>query len=146
MDRLTKIRVFLDAHPEWNELTSGEVAEAANTPSVTRLRSQWITERRLFALFAPERAEAILQGFEAAAQVDPIAARALRWIRSENGVDVGEPASQALLDTWAAAGICTVEEAATLKALGQETVSPAQAAGLGEVLPGEIDTVRRWTT
>ncbi len=141
-NRIKDLAAWLDAErPGWRTEDPGAVATWANTPSVQRLRQPTrITDRTILRLFGLARGDEILAAFEAQAAGGGVAARVLQMLtdRAAEGVGIDTADGQAFIDQMAGAGVLTQAEADTLKALAQETVSPAQAAGLGEVRPSEV--------
>lgn len=72
----------------------------------------------------PIAADAVLGKLEAfAASAHPLASvvrRALKFLATPDGLDIGSPATQAMLDALAGGGAITAGEAAALKALASE--------------------------
>jgi hypothetical protein len=87
-------------------------------------------ERGILAAFAdPAHGEAFLQGLEAAGQTNPIVRRMVKWLGpGASGIDVGLPATRAMLDLLVAGSAVTAEAAATVKALAEapQSVTLAQ--------------------
>ncbi|WP_025322252.1 hypothetical protein [Deferrisoma camini] len=142
-DRIAQIAAWLDsARPGWRTEPPADVVSWANGKTLTVYEDRYITERRIYTEFGPTRGEEILQGFEAAAAADPVAARVLAWLKSDAGVNIGDAQAEILLNGWVAAGLLTQAEADQLRALAARTVSPAEAAGLGTVQNWEIVKAR----
>lgn len=72
-----------------------------------------------------------------------IAKAALRLIsRDGTELDLNLPDRAGMLDALVAAGVLTAEEKADLCTLATQRISPAQAAGLGEVYEGHVTKAR----
>lgn len=138
-DRFQEIAAWLDAaRPGWRTEAQADVAAWANAKTEVVYEDRFITERRIYTEFGPVRGEEILQGFEAAAAADPVAARVLAWLKSDAGVNIGDAQAEVLLAGWVSAGLLTQAEADQLRALAARLASPAEVAGLGTVQPWEI--------
>lgn len=102
----------------------------------TMLRERLISARGVLANYPGGSAEgaAVLDKVEAAAASVP----AVKWVMSflkADGIDIGSPATQGMLDQLAAGGLVTADEASKLKALG---VAPASRA---EIVFGQVVSV-----
>lgn len=127
-----EIRAAISAAPAIAALLPDTAAVAAAlSVGRTRLVERNITERRIIAELGPVDGDAFLTALESfvAATLPPqhpLAAyqggirRAVTWLKSPVGLDVGNAHSQQMLDAMAAAGIVTAASAATVKALGRE--------------------------
>lgn len=143
-DRFQNIASWLDAaRPGWRTEAPADVAVWANDKTEVVYEDKFITERRIYTEFGPVRGEQILQGFEMAAQSDPVAARILVWLKSDAGVNIGDAQAEVLLAGWVNAGLITQAEADQLRALAARPASPAEVAGFGTVQPWEIVRARQ---
>lgn len=93
----------------------------------TMLRERIISARGVLAEYAdgPATAAAVLDKLEAAAPSVP----AIKWVMSflkGDGIDIGSPATQGMIDQLAAATVLTEDEAGKLKALGRVPASRAE--------------------
>ena len=90
------------------EIANGEI----RTPTM-------VTSRGIVAAFSdPTEGETVMQIFEQAAIQNPVLKRALTWLEPANGgVDIGAPATRALLDSLATLNIITSAQTEILKAL-----------------------------
>ena len=124
-----------------------EIADALSTGR-TRLQSRLITERGVISALGPVDGEELLAGLEAFAAATlppehPLAAhhagikRVIGWLKPPaDGVDLGDPLTQQLLDTMVALGVAgvTAPRVAALRALatvGDAIGTDAVSAALG---------------
>lgn len=103
------------------------VAAILNDKRFTGLKSRIISARGVLSDYpgGPMEAAAVLDKLEAAGPAVP----ALRWAISflkGDGVDIGHPATQGMLDQLAQSGVITVAEAENLKTLGFAPTSRAE--------------------
>lgn len=104
-------------------------AAAALSVGRTRLASHLITERGVISALGPVAGEAALSGLESFAAATlpdghPLQAahpgikRVLSWLKPpSDGIDIGDPLTQSLLDTMVLIGVLTAPSAAVIKAL-----------------------------
>ena len=89
-----------------------------------------ITERRILSVLGVVAGAVFLDALDAFAAATlppehPLAAyhsgirRAVGWLNTDDGIDIGDPTSQAMLDALAAAGVVTAESAAIVKSLAR---------------------------
>lgn len=111
--------------------SDGQVAAILNdrTRGETRLQHRLLSARGVLADYAggPMAAAAVLDKLEAASTSVP----ALKWVMTflrADGIDIGHPATQGMLDQLAAGGVLSAPEAAKLKALGFVPASRAEVA------------------
>lgn len=142
-----RLKTLLAEHTD-ERATAEEAAAALNALTVTRvLPEMLVTERTLYGRLGPEMGEEILQRLDAAAESEspmaPVIARTRGWLRpGEGGIDLAHPATRVQVQALGDGGVLTAEQAAALLAMAEETVSPAQAAGLGVVRLGDVLTAR----
>lgn len=104
------------------------IADALNSHrGETMLRERLISARGVLADYpdGPAAAAAVLDKLEAAAAHVP----AVRWVMSflkSDGIDIGSPATQGMIDQLVAAGVLTTDEGDKLKALGSVPASRAE--------------------
>lgn len=107
---------------------------AAALPPVVSLRAHLITERGVMSALPVPDGDAFLSALEAFAAATlpaghPLSAyhgtikRGIGWLKTAEGLDVGDPLSRILLDILVQAGVVTAESVATIKALA-EVVTP----------------------
>lgn len=112
----------------------GEIAALINTQGTKMLRTRIISARGVLSDYAggPAAAADVLDKLETLSASVP----AIRWVMTflkAEGVDIGHPATQGMLDQLAAGGALTKAEAKNLQALGFATCSWGEKAGLGNV-------------
>jgi hypothetical protein len=124
-----QIRGAIVADPALHALVPNTVAiAAALSVGRTGLTDKYVTERGIMAALGVVAGEAFLAALEAfgAATLPnehPLKtsqagiARTLTWLKSPEGINVGDPLSQTLLTTFAALGLVTTESANAVKAL-----------------------------
>lgn len=110
----------------------GQVAAILNdtTRGATMLKLTMISARGVLSGYAggPVAAAAVLDKLESAAATVP----AIKWVMTflkSDGIDIGHPATQGMLDQLATGGVLTATEAAHLKALGVFPASRAEVLG-----------------
>lgn len=104
------------------------IAEALNAKTIaTVARSRIISARGVLSDYpaGPMAAAAVLDKLEAAAPSIPALRWAVGFLKGE-GLDIGHPATQGMLDQLAAGGVITATEAANLKSLGLVQQSRAE--------------------
>ena len=120
---------------DWS-MGDGAIAAKLNEASETAVRSRFITTRTIFAEIDAATAQSLLGKFKAAQASDDVLAVAWAAINSftdGGGIDIGKPATRALLDGFVQQGVFTQAEADSVKALANVSESPAEYAGLGRV-------------
>ena len=111
---------------------------AAALGPVLHVRSHMITERGVMSVLPVPDGDAFLSALESFAATTlpvghPLAAyhgtirRGIGWLKTSEGLDVGDPLSRLLLDTLAMAGVVDAGSVAAIKALAEvaERVSEA---------------------
>lgn len=111
---------------------------AAALGPVLHVRSHMITERGVMSVLPVPDGDAFLSALESFAATTlpvghPLAAyhgtirRGIGWLKTSEGLDVGDPLSRLLLDTLAQAGVVSAASVARIKALAeiQERVTEA---------------------
>jgi hypothetical protein len=126
-----EIRTAITNDPAVLALMPDTVAiTAALSAGRTRLVERLITERRILSTLGVVAGASFLSALESFAATalpneHPLApyhagiARAVGWLKTDDGIDIGDPTSQAMLDALAAAGVVTEESAAIVKALAR---------------------------
>ena len=95
----------------------------------TMLKERFVSARSILAFYpaGPAAAAVVLDKLEAAGTMVP----AVKWVMTflkTDGIDIGSPATQAMLDQLAAGGLITTDEATKLKSLGFALASRAEIA------------------
>lgn len=109
---------------------------AANIAAVKA--DSYITELGILSLLGPTAGQAFLAGIEAAATVQPVLDRAIRWLRSDRGIDVGNAHVRTMIGQLSVAGVVTPASANAVLAVGSRTISRAEQLDLGIVGLGAI--------
>lgn len=131
------------AKPEYAELTVQQVVDALNVKNITMPKpGTWATELTVLAILGPTNGEAFLAALESVAESSSVVARAIRWIRSTQGIDLGNTFTQAQLSALSDANAVPAEAVATLIAYGSKLISLAEQLGLGEVGVGVVTNAR----
>ena len=133
-------------------MTPAQKAEYLNTTTTTRVKPQetLIRLRTLYgnASIGPIVAETIMSKLGAVASsqsaMAPIIATVIGWLRGTgetDGVDIANQNTRDMLDSLETSGVLTNAEVASLKALGEDTLTLVEAAGLteGEVAAHDIE-------
>ena len=146
---IEKLALLIDSLPGQEALESDALALSLNTKTerIPARQPVWVKVRTLYAhaLFGPEKTEAIMAKIAKAGETLSTAKRIVGWLDSTDdtgGLDMACAATQSALKLFANLGILTDEEAAALSELGHETVSLAEAHGLGKVYPGHVEKAR----
>jgi hypothetical protein len=125
------IRDAIAANPDAHAAMPDTAAVAsALSAGRTRLTERMITERRILSTLGVIDGAAFLDALDAFAAAvlapdHPLAAyhsgirRAVGWLKTTEGLDIGDPASQAMLTALAAAGIVTPSSADAVMALAR---------------------------
>lgn len=110
-------------------------------PRYVSLAERMISERTLFAVLGATRATALLDALDA--MPDRTMQRICRMLGdvTAGGVDVSLAESRGMIDQFAAAGLLTADEAATIKALAEQRTSRAQQIGYSEVTVQMVERV-----
>lgn len=101
-------------------------------------KGTFITELGVLDLLGATDGDAFLTAMENATVAFPVLARIVRWLRSEKGVDIGNPEVQQFLTTLAGANVIDTESASDLIAYGTETITLAEQLNLGVVGMGAL--------
>lgn len=111
---------------------------AAALGPVLHVRSHMITERGVMSVLPVPDGDAFLSALESFAAATlpvghPLAAyhgtirRGIGWLKTSEGLDVGDPLSRLLLDTLAMAGVVDAGSVAAIKALAEVTERVSEA-------------------
>lgn len=109
----------------------GRVVDLLNARTETMIKGKMITARGILAEYpgGPTAAATVLDNLDAAAPNIPALKWAWGFIKGE-GLDIGDPATQGMLDTLAVANILTTNDANNLKGLALQPASRAEVLGL----------------
>lgn len=118
-----QIRAAIRARPELAGVTDTVALAAALSAGRTRVQSRMISERGILDQYpgGPVQADSLLTRLEAfAATAHPLAsivARALRFLRQPEGIDLGAPATAVMLDALESGQVITPAERQHLRSI-----------------------------
>jgi len=111
------------AKPEYQNLRDRDAAIAMNAARATvPSPGTYVTEIGVLDILGPTDGETFLAALESAQENIPTLARAVRRLRGDTGIDVGNPTLQAQLTALATANVVTQAAAAALIARGSKQV------------------------
>lgn len=131
-------------YAQWLPNSPGMVVQLINAPSFAMVKSLMMSERGILAQYpdGPVAADAVLTKLDTFAQTQQALAsvvrRALRFLGDPEGIDMGSPATQSMLDAVQQAGVLTADETTKLKALAMQPASRAEVLGLGVVTEAQV--------
>ncbi len=145
---LEEIQARASADPAFAAmLASGDHAGCAAALSVgrTKLAPRRIKEPGVVSALGVEAGEDVLSALEAFADATasgPLAAkhkgikRMIGWLKTPDGLDIGDPLAQQLLDALAATGVLAPASVSKIKSLAQAP-APVSASEISEAVRGE---------
>lgn len=141
---LNALRKELERDPEgrgYTTMTTAQIVADLTEPRYVTTSERMISERTLFAVLGATRATALLDALEA--MPDRTMQRICRMLGDvqAGGVDVSLAESRGMIDQFAASGLLTADEAATIKALAETRQSRAQQIGYDEVTVQMVERV-----
>ena len=106
----------------------GMLADLLNTPSTTLAKTRMVTARGIMASYGlgPAAGAAFLDKLEVLASSVPAIKWAMKFLQTEAGIDVGEPATQAMLTSLVGVGGITADEVNGVKAMALQPASRAE--------------------
>ena len=106
----------------------GRVVEMLNEPRFSMPKTTMVTARGIMASFGlgPIAGAAFLDKLEALGTVNSTIKWAMVFLRGEQGIDVGEPATYAVLSSLVGVGGITQEEVDGVKAMALQPASRAE--------------------
>lgn len=106
----------------------GALADLLNAQSTTLAKSRMITARGIMASYGlgPSGGAAFLDKLEALAANVPAIKWALKFLQTEAGIDIGEPATQLMLTSLIGVGGITADEVNGVKAMALQPASRAE--------------------
>lgn len=118
------IRDLILARPELGDMHAARdldgLAAALNAQPAQELQPRFVTARTVLAECAD--GSAILDALTAAAEHVSAVKWALNFLGKDSGLDVGNPATQGMIDQLVGAGALTADQAAELKSLAVQPV------------------------
>lgn len=120
------------ATPPYNSMSDADAASALNAPLTSVLSEPvLVTSRKLYGSLGVTAAETILEKLEATATTNAMIRRVLQWLNpSEQGVDITSNITRTQIDALVSTGVLTSAEGASIKAIGEETISVGHSLGL----------------
>lgn len=113
-------------------MTDGELEGALNAKTRTRLVEMRIGFGAIMSALGASAGAALLDALEVVAVSSSPVKWALRLLAADN-LDIGNLQTRAQIDALAAAGVMTAAQAATLKALAQQSCSRAEELGVSAI-------------
>lgn len=106
----------------------GALADLLNAQSTTLAKSRMITARGIMASYGlgPSAGAAFLDKLDALAANVPAIKWALKFLQTEAGIDIGEPATQLMLTSLIGVGGITAAEIDGIKAMALQPASRAE--------------------
>ena len=119
----------------------GALAELLNAQSTTLAKSRMITARGIMASYGlgPSAGAAFLDKLEVLSAGVPAIKWAMKFLQAESGIDVGEPATQAMLTSLVGVGGVTQTEVDGVKAMANQPASRAEVLFGAEAQITEAD-------
>ncbi len=128
------------ALPQYAGKSDDEVAAMLNTPQFPAIKSRFINARSVLSEISDSAA--ILDKLEVAATEISAVKWAMMFLQQDDGINIGDPATQAQLDELAEGGILTEDEATALKNMALQNISRAEQLGLGSVNYNDVNSIR----
>ena len=112
----------------------GRVVDLLNALTETKVKTRMITARGILSDYpgGPAAAAVVLDKLDAATETIPALKWAFGFLKTPEGLDIGHPATQGMIDQLSPS-IITPEEAANLKALAIQPASRAGVLGLPHI-------------
>ncbi|RMH12115.1 MAG: hypothetical protein D6698_15585 [Gammaproteobacteria bacterium] len=126
----------------YSTMTDAEVASALNNTPANQVVQTFANAKTVLATLGANAGATFLDALEAASASNSAVKWALMFIKSVDGIDVGNTETRNMLDQLAAANVLDPASVATIKALAEKTVSRAEYLGLGFVKPGDVEYAR----
>ena len=106
----------------------GILAELLNAPSATLAKTRMVTARGIMASYGlgPAAGAAFMDKLEVLSAGVPAIKWAMKFLQTEAGIDVGEPATQLMLTSLIGAGGITAAEIDGIKAMALQPASRAE--------------------
>lgn len=113
----------------WLPTSPGYVAGLLNAPTRTGIVSTFVNARTILSKLGPSYGP-VLDAIQAVGANNSAVKWAMLFMVSSEGIDVGDPVTQGMLDTLATAGAITAAQAAAVKGLAAATISRATELGI----------------
>lgn len=134
MVNLTQLKAELQADPAGRGYMAhvphapGALADLLNAPTATLAKTRMVTARGIMASYGlgPAGGAAFLDKLEALAANVPAIKWALKFLQTEAGIDIGEPATQLMLTSLIGVGGITADEVNCVKSMALQPASRAE--------------------
>lgn len=126
-------------YAQWNPDSPGVIADLLNAPSFTMVKKRMVAELDVIGEYptGPVDGDAVLTKLEVFSETTaPLASlvrRALKILSQSDGINIGDPSIQAMLDQLQQQNVLTFTEASSLKDLAIQPASRAEVLGLTPV-------------
>ena len=126
-------------YAQWIPNSPGAIADLLNAPSFSMVKKRMVAELDVVGEYptGPVDGDAVLTKLEVfSATTDPLASlvrRALKILSQSDGINIGDPSIQAMLDQLQQNNVLTSTEATSLKGLAIQPASRAEVLGLTPV-------------
>lgn len=134
------------AAAEYTSLSDAEAASLANEKRHSITKDTWGTYRFLAGKngVGMESTRRLILAMNAYSSGDVLIDEIRHSLRTGEGVNANDPATQGMLDQFAADAQLdfSTTDAAAIKALAESTESDVERYGLGEVRPGDVQVTR----
>ena len=147
MVNLTQLKAELQADPAGRGYAAhvphapGALADMLNAPTASMAKPRMITARGIMASYGlgPAAGAAFLDKMESLSASVPAIKWAMKFLQAESGIDVGEPATQAMLTSLVGVGGVTQTEVDGVKAMANQPASRAEVLFGAEAQITEAD-------
>ena len=130
---LQKLKTEIEG-TQYSGKTPDEILSMLNDANIDVVQERRINELGLINAFTdPREGDAVLVALETAATSDSLLARAIDWLKNENGLDVGNGSTRSMIDELTTASVLTSSQATTIKSMAESKISRASELGLGTV-------------
>lgn len=134
MVNLTQLKAELQADPAGRGYMAhvphapGALADLLNAPTASMAKPRMITARGIMASYGlgPSAGAAFLDKLEVLSAGVPAIKWALKFLQTEAGIDIGEPATQLMLTSLIGIGGITLSEVDGVKAMALQPASRAE--------------------
>lgn len=119
----------------------GAIADLLNRQSTTMPKERMVTARGIMASYGlgPSAGAAFLDKLDALSASVPAIKWAMKFLQQEAGIDVGEPATRAMLDSLVGVGGITQADVDGIKAMAMQHASRAEVLFGASVVIAEAD-------
>jgi hypothetical protein len=116
------------------------IADALNAESGTRLVDDYVDAIDLMSRLGALTAATILEKLENASVSNPVLKWALLAVKSDTGINIGDPETQTILDSLVVNGVLTIDESTAIKQLAERPSSRAYES-IGQLATPELVSI-----